>query len=224
MRDCFEGDYTENDEAVGIGGFVPRLTAESSFNVISRKLTRGLAGAALCILAVTGCSSPQDSDSKDKDSSADGGGDKDGAKPGVENIDPDDVIVKQDVKVPGSSEDKVTVGIHSLEVRGKTQTLTMVITPHFKSAADDDAISVYDAWGEERFFPQLIDADNLKVYSPISDTYEEWTSDSVFTKTTNNQPMTAWAVFKAPENDIDSVDIRVQESWPKFTDVPVTES
>lgn len=197
---------------------------ESSFNVKSRKLTRGLAGAALCILAVTGCSSGQDSDSKDKDSSADGGSGKDVAKPGVENIDPDDVIVKKDVKVPGSRENTVTVGIHSLEVEGKTQTLTMVITPHFKSAADDDPISIYDAWGENRFFPQLIDAGNLKVYSPISDTYEEWTSDSVYTETTNNQPITAWAVFKAPENDIDSVDIRLQDSWPKFTDVPITES
>lgn len=191
--------------------------------VITHRLSKVLAGAAICALAVTGCSSSPDQDSKDKDSSADGGS-KDGAKPGVENIDPDDVIVKQDVKVPGSSEDKVTVGIHSLEVRGKTQTLTMVITPHFKSAASDDAISVYDVWGEERFFPQLIDADNLKVYSPIGDTYEDWVSDSVLTETTNNQPMTAWAVFKAPENDIDSVDIRVQESWPKFTDVPITES
>ena len=190
----------------------------------SRKLTRGLAGAALCILAVTGCSSGQDSDSKDKGSSADGGSGKDVAKPGVENIDPDDVIVKKDVKVPGSRENTVTVGIHSLEVEGKTQTLTMVITPHFKSAADDDPISIYDAWGENRFFPQLIDAGNLKVYSPISDTYEEWTSDSVYTETTNNQPITAWAVFKAPENDIDSVDIRLQDSWPKFTDVPITES
>ena len=192
--------------------------------MISRKLTRGLAGAALCILAVTGCSSGQDSDSKDKGSSADGGSGKDVAKPGVENIDPDDVIVKKEVKVPGSRENTVTVGIHSLEVEGKTQTLTMVITPHFKSAADDDPISIYDAWGENRFFPQLIDAGNLKVYSPISDTYEEWTSDSVYTETTNNQPITAWAVFKAPENDIDSVDIRLQDSWPKFTDVPITES
>ncbi|WP_432790531.1 hypothetical protein QYM46_01705 [Brevibacterium sp. K11IcPPYGO002] len=74
--------------------------------MISTKLTRGLAGAALCILAVTGCSSPQNSDSKDKDSAADGGGgSSDGATPGVENIDPDDVIVKQDVKVPGPNED-----------------------------------------------------------------------------------------------------------------------
>lgn len=46
----------------------------------------------------------------------------------------------------------------------------------------------------------------------------------MYTETTNNQPVTAWAVFKAPENDIDSVDIRLQESWPKLTDVPITES
>lgn len=191
--------------------------------MISRRLSKGLAGAAICVLAMTGCSSSSDSDAKDKDSSADGG-DKGKATADVEDIDPQDVIAKEDVKVPGSKEDKVTVAIHSLEVEGKTQTLTMVVTPHFKSVGDDEKISIYDTWGENRFFPQLIDADNLKVYSPIADTYDEWTSDSVYTETTNNQPMTAWAVFKAPENDIDSVDIRVQESWPKFTDVPITES
>lgn len=191
--------------------------------MISRRLSKGLAGAAICVLAMTGCSSSSDSDAKDKDSSADGG-DKGKATADVEDIDPQDVIAKEDVKVPGSKEDKVTVAIHSLEVEGKTQTLTMVVTPHFKSVGDDEEISIYDTWGENRFFPQLIDADNLKVYSPIADTYDEWTSDSVYTETTNNQPMTAWAVFKAPENDIDSVDIRVQESWPKFTDVPITES
>jgi hypothetical protein len=192
--------------------------------VISLKLSRGLAGAALCILAVTGCSSSQDSDSKGGGSSAEDAGGKDGAQPGVEKVDPDDLVVKQDVRVPGSKENKVTVGVSSLEVDGKTMTLTLVVTPHFKSAADDDSISIYDSWGENKFAPQLIDADNLKVYSPISDTYDEWTSNSVYTETTNNQPVTAWAVFKAPENDIDSVDIRLQESWPKLTDVPITES
>lgn len=199
-------------------------TDEGKSSIVnSRKLSKAIAGAALCVLAVTGCSSSPGDGSKDKDSSAQGGG-KDAAKAGVEKVDPNDVIVKQDVKVPGSNEDKVTVAIHSLEVEGKTQTLTLVVTPHFQSVEDDAAISIYDAWGENGFAPQLIDTDNLKVYSPISDTYDEWTSDSVFTETTNNQPVTAWAVFKAPENDIDSVDIRLQESWPKFTDVPITES
>lgn len=191
--------------------------------MISRRLSKGLAGAAICVLAMTACSSSPDSDSKDKGSSADGG-DKDKATAGVEDIDPQDVIAKEDVKVPGSKDDKVTVAIDSLEVEGKTQTLTMVVTPHFKSVGDDEKISIYDAWGETEFDPQLIDTDNLKVYSPISDTYDSWTSDSVFTTTTNNQPVTAWAVFKAPENDIDTVDVRMQESWPKFTDIPVTES
>ena len=199
-------------------------TKESVLIVISPKLSRGLAGAALCILAVTGCSSPQDSDSKSGDSSADGAGGKDGAKADVEEIDPNDLIVKQDVKVPGSKENEATVGVSSLEVDGKTMTLTLVVTPHFRSVEDDESISIYDVWGENKFAPQLIDTDNLKVYSPISDSYKSWASSSVFTKTTNNQPVTAWAVFKAPENDIDSVDIRLQESWPKLTDVPITES
>ncbi|WP_155807372.1 hypothetical protein [Brevibacterium sp. VCM10] len=193
--------------------------------MISTKLTRGLAGAALCALALSGCTSSQDSDSNDKDSAADGGnGSSDGATPSVENIDPDDVIVKQDVTVPGSDKNKATIAIHSLEVDGKTQTLTMVVTPHFTTADSDASISVYDVWGENKFDPQLVDTDNLKVYSPISDTYEMWASDSVFTETKNNRPMIVWAVFKAPENDIDAVDIRAQENWPKFTDIPITES
>src|SRR5699024_6936027 len=128
-------------------------TKESALFVMSLKLSRGLAGAALCILAVTGYSSSQDSDSKGGGSSAEDAGGKDGAQPGVERDDPDDLVVKQDVRVPGSKENKVTVGVSSLEVDGKTMTLTLVVTPHFKSAADDDSISIYDSWGENKFAP-----------------------------------------------------------------------
>src|SRR5699024_7550469 len=99
---------------------------ESALFVSSLKLSRGLAGAALCILAVTGRSYPQDSDSRGEDGSAQDAGGKDGAQPGVEKVGRADLVVKPDVRVPGSKGNKVTVGVSSLEVGGKTMTLTLV--------------------------------------------------------------------------------------------------
>lgn len=186
--------------------------------LLARKLAGGLAASAICVFALAGCSSSPSDDSGSKDSA-----DKSSSQAGVENVDLEKAIVEQDVKVPGSSEDTATIGILSLKVEGKTQRLQMVVTPHFKSVDEDESVSVYDIWGEQSFSPQLIDVDNLKVYSPIRDGAELWTSDSVYTKAKNEEPMLVWAVYAAPEDDVDSFDIRLYDTWPDITDVPVTQ-
>lgn len=190
--------------------------------LLARKLAGGLAASAICIFALAGCTSSPSDDSGSKDSGSKGSGDKGSSQAGVENVDLDKTIVEQDVKVPGSSEDTATIGILSLKVEGKTQRLQMAVTPHFKSVDDDESVNIYDVWGTQSFSPQLVDADNLKVYSPIRDGAEKWTSDAVYTTTKNEEPMLAWAVYAAPEDDLDSFDIRLYDTWPDFTDVPIT--
>lgn len=184
---------------------------------LARKLASGLAASAICVFALSGCTSSPSDGSGSKDSAGKGS-----SQSGVENVDLEKTIVKQDVKVPGSSEDTATVGILSLKVEGKTQRLQLVVTPHFKSVDEDEEVSLFEIWGEQSFSPQLIDADNLKVYSPIRDMGEQWTSGSVRTETKNEEPMYVWAVYAAPEDDLDSFDIRLYDTWPDFTDVPIT--
>ncbi|SDS25187.1 hypothetical protein SAMN04489751_1584 [Brevibacterium sandarakinum] len=176
---------------------------------------------AVSAVALTGCTSPSGSDSEDSGSNDSAGKDASGA--GVAKVNFDEVIVEQDVKIGGSSEATATIGVLSLKVEGEVQTLRLAVTPHIKGAEDDERFSVYDIWNESKFSPQLVDKGNLKVYSPISTSYEQWTSDSVQTETKNETPMEVWAVFAAPQDDIDSFDIRLADSWPVFTDVPVTQ-
>lgn len=188
----------------------------------AQKLARGIAVVAVSAVALTGCTSSSDSDPKSQDSGSKDSAGKDASGAGVAKVNFDDVIVEQDVKIGGSDDHTATIGVLSLKVEGEVQTLRMVVTPHFADAEDDDRISVYDIWNERSFSPQLLDKDNLKTYSPISGTYDSWTSDTVFTETKNETPMEVWAVYAAPEDDIESVDIRLADSWPIFTDVPIT--
>lgn len=191
---------------------------------MARNFTRGLAVVAISAMAVTGCtSSPSDSgkDSQNSDSKDSAGNNGSGA--GVAKTDFGNVIVEQDVKIGGSDERTATIGVLSLKVEDEIQTLRLVVTPHIDSSeADaDEKFSIYDIWNERSFSPQLVDKGNLKVYSPISDTYEEWKSDSVYTETENEKPMEIWAVYSAPQDDIKTVDIRLADNWPVFTDVPI---
>ena len=132
------------------------------------------------------------------------------------------MIVSQEVAVPSSPEDTATIGIHSLTVEGDVQVLRLVITPHFESKGASDTVNVYDVFDKQKFWPQLVDMENLKVYSPVSETAQAWASDAVYTKTINDEPMVVWAVFAAPEDDNETFDVRLLDSWPAFTDVPVT--
>ena len=202
-----------------------------------RPVRHGMAAtAAVALLTLTGCtaggqdpdpvaSSPvpatQEGDGASTDEEADGADGAGESGAGVEDFDADDVVVSQEVTVPGT-EDTATIGVLDLTVDGDVQVLRLAITPHFTSVGDSEKVTVYDVWGQDSFRPQLMDMANLKVYSPISDTGQNWTSDSVYTRTMNGEPMLAWAVYAAPEDDIDTVDIVLHEGWPQFTDVPVT--
>jgi hypothetical protein len=140
----------------------------------------------------------------------------------VADVDPADVLAEQTYTVPGS-DDTATIGVHSLTVDGDVMTLRLVFTPDFSSVSDSDAVSVYDIVGHAgRFAPMLVDRENLKEYDIVGGSPTEWTSDTVYTQVTNGDPMIWWGVYAAPEDDINTVDIRALDELPEFTDVPIT--
>lgn len=51
---------------------------------------------------------------------------------------------------------------------------------------------------------------------------DNWRSGDTETKAVNGSPMLAWAYFSAPEDDISSIDLRLDDNFPAFTDVPIT--
>ena len=139
-----------------------------------------------------------------------------------------EVIVEQTVADPAAPDDQVTIGVQSLTVEGTTMVLRLIVTPDFASTSDSEEISLADAWGTGalRFGVtlRLLDRENLKEYSVIADTSgQRWASDnSDEVSSTNGEPMYVFAVFAAPEDDIDSVDLLLREVWPEFSDVPIT--
>lgn len=200
----------------------------------TRQLTAALSAAVL--ISLVGCSGSDGQSSGDApttsnadatettEADTDGSGDGESASgAAVEQSDPDDLIVSQEIQMPGSPGDTATIGVVSLAVDGKVQILRLMVTPHFESASDSETVNLYDVLGKSAFRPTLVDTENLKEYSVLSDTGAWWTSDTVYSKTTNGEPMVVFAVFAAPEDDVDSFDILVHDAWPAFTDVPVTQ-
>jgi hypothetical protein len=63
---------------------------------------------------------------------------------------------------------------------------------------------------------------NLKEYSVIYDPPNHWMSESTDVESVNGEPMFVFAVFAAPEDDIDVVDVTFRDNWPTLADVPLT--
>jgi hypothetical protein len=115
----------------------------------------------------------------------------------------------------------VTVGIQSLVVDGPVMTLNLVVTPDFSSVSDEEAVSLFDVNEETLFRPTLLDRENLKEYSVITDAVTAWASDNVETRTRNGTPMRVFATFAAPEDDIDAIEVSFRSVWTPFIDVPI---
>lgn len=139
---------------------------------------------------------------------------------GVADVDLGQVFVEQEYQLPGTK-DHTKFGVHSLVVDGDTMKLTVVMTPDFSSRSASETVSLFDMTGSSSPSPVLIDRENLKEYSVIRDGPTSWAADAVYTKVTNGEPAVWWGVYAAPEDDIDTVDIRVMDGMPEFTKVPI---
>lgn len=182
----------------------------------------------LTISLLSGCSTSNDepatSSSVDAGATASESGQgspAEDSEPNTVSVDTSTVIAEQEYTLPGTK-DKVTFGVQSVTVDGKTMLLQMILTPDFSSVSDSKAINVYEMTGSSMFDPKLIDRENLKEYSLISETGRTWATDRVPTKTTNHEPVIWWGMYAAPEDDNEAFDLRVLDAMAEFTDVPVT--
>ena len=147
------------------------------------------------------------------------GGEGGGAR--VEEFGPDDAVAELTVTLPTSPEDEVTWGVLPLRVEGEVMTLRLAVTPNFGSVGENASISLYDCMQRASFAPVLVDLEHLKEYSVIRDTGLPWVSDPVYTKAVNGQTMLAWAVYAAPQDDINTITVRIADWWPAVLDVPI---
>ncbi|PQZ94923.1 hypothetical protein CQ018_06170 [Arthrobacter sp. MYb227] len=190
-------------------------------------LTRTAAGI-MVIGLLTGCSAKNDAPAPalltdDKSAAAENSvAPADVAPPRVVSADAGTVIAEQEFKVPGSAKDTVTVGVQSLIVEGKTMKLQLVITPNLSSISDSAKTSIYRAFGETSIRPKLVDRENLKEYSLISDTGQHWSTYAANADTTNHEPVIWWGMYAAPEDENATFDLRVIDTMEEFVDIPVT--
>ena len=159
---------------------------------------------------------------QDATSAPDDADDQSSSGVGVEQFDPEDVLVEQTVPLAGNPQDTVTIGVQSLVVDGPIMTLRLVVTPNFASVPDDEEVSLFNAWEQSSFRPTLLDRENLTEYSVVSTDGRRWSSDEVETSGLNETPFAVYATFPAPQDDVDTLELRVREVWPAFTDVPVS--
>jgi hypothetical protein len=137
-----------------------------------------------------------------------------------------DVVVEQTVAPPDAPEDRVTVGVESLRVEGPTMVLRLVVTPDLASVPDGEPVQLGKAMdvGAQFFGTSLLllDRENLTEYSVVHDQATWWASASGEVESVNGEPMHAFAVFAAPPDDVEALDLRLDERWPELVDVPVT--
>ena len=186
-----------------------------------------IGSAALCLgLLLTGCTGG------DGAKAPSAGGEQVGSQSSGAGVEERGIktLVEQTVSSPDAPEDKVTIGVQSLTVKDETMVLRLVLTPDFRSVSDNEPVELGDAVRVgSQFFGvalRLLDRKNLKEYSVVHNVnnfrVKWWASASSDVSSVNGEPMYAFAVFAAPEDDIDSIDVRVDEQWPEFTDVPIT--
>ncbi|MCM3659394.1 hypothetical protein M3148_00050 [Georgenia satyanarayanai] len=192
--------------------------------------TAGLTTLAL-LLALTACSGEEPSRDGPvttppaEERTADGEPTEDAAPESgtdVLELDPADIVAEATYTLPGT-DDEVTVGVLPLEVDGDVMTLRLAFTPNSAGADADQPVAVYDMYPDNsfKFRPVLIDRENLKEYSLISDTGQDWSADSTALKAVNGDTVVWWGVYAAPQDDVETFDLRVRDSLPEFTEVPV---
>ncbi|MGP9837321.1 hypothetical protein [Arthrobacter sp. 179] len=170
--------------------------------------------AALLVGCSGGDSDPEDAEASSRTAPATASAGE--AAPG----DSHQVLAKQEYELPGTN-DQVTVGIKSLVVDGDTMKLTLVLTPEFSSLGETDQVSISKITDPWYLSPRLIDREHHKEYSIVSDTFNKrWQVDTM-SNTTNGEPIIWWGIYAAPEDGIDSVDLRIFGDMPDFTNVPI---
>lgn len=181
----------------------------------------GAALAAMIIVGTVGCTAadePADEPAEEQQQD-------EGAAAGGATLDPADAVAHAEVTLPGV-EGSIGVDLFPLETEGKVQTLNVLLTPDFPELGENEVISIYEMLGETSFSPQLIDKTNLKTYSVIASRQNQsitWSTEVVDTKTTNGETVAVWAVYAAPEDDVESLDVMLHDGWPVFEDIPVIE-
>lgn len=115
----------------------------------------------------------------------------------------------------------VHVALRSLtrDANGETMTLRVDFTPDFGEEGTQMTLSAMNGFTFVR--PVLLDRENLKRYSILEgEGSQDWLMNKD-AKTAKGEPLESWFVFAAPEDDIDTISVTIDEWSIEFPDVPL---
>src|SRR5699024_11025620 len=136
----------------------------------------------------SGSAQNKDGAAEDQDSAGQNGG---STSAGVREIDTSQVLAEQKYQIPGT-DDSATIGVHSLVVEGDVMQLYLTFTPDYASLSDDEVATIFDLVDPMKFRPILIDRENLKEYSLISDSGQDWSAASSSVAAANGETALWW--------------------------------
>ncbi|RYV52211.1 hypothetical protein [Pengzhenrongella frigida] len=200
-------------------------------NDLTKRALVGVTGVVAVAALLTGCGASDRPDpaaasqtaASDGEATGDGAGSAEKADSDayVDDYDPEKVLIEHDYPLVKNPEDITTVGVESLVVEGKTMTLRLVVSPTFDSQPTSETVTFLEAFNDT-FRPVLLDRTNLKQYSIVGDQTGVGLKTDMHAEVMNGGSALAWFVFAAPEDDIETIDLQLDSSWPEIRDVPIT--
>ena len=131
----------------------------------------------------------------------------------------DKLHAEQVVDAPGRPGERLRVGVESLDVRGATVRVRIVFERLGGSA---EPVNVYDLLGKVSPRVTAVDRAHLVSYGTLTNTGQQWVTDSQAVDLVPGEPVRFEATLPAPLFDTATLAVGVDSRWPTFEDVPLT--
>lgn len=187
--------------------------------------------AAAMALVLTGCAPETDAQPSETDSTqseaqlsptpTDAVVDEDDTAAGVDLSDLGEPVASSDVPavVEGDPDATMTVAFYGLERDGETVVGTYSFTVHSDST---DPRWIYHYLGDQGWRPYLVDPENLNKHDVLrGEGGQEAQTAYQGVQFAPGQTLYAYAMFAAPPEDVDAMDVAIVDSAPMLTGVEI---
>jgi outer membrane protein OmpA-like peptidoglycan-associated protein len=132
---------------------------------------------------------------------------------------PDSLLAEQTVDAPGRPGEKLRIGVESLDVRGATMRLRIVVERLDGSSAP---ATLYELLDDSSLRPSIADRTRLVEYRTLSNTGQPWSTDNLALDLVPGVPVRFEATLPAPVYTTEALAVSIDSRWPTFEDVPVS--
>lgn len=132
---------------------------------------------------------------------------------------PESLEAEQTVDAPGRPGEKVRVAVESLDVRGASMRLRIVVE---RLGGSSEPATLYELMGDASLRPSVADRTRLVEYQTLSNTGQRWSTDNLDLDLFPGVPVRYEATLPAPLYTTEALAVSVDSRWPTFEDVPVT--